>query len=124
MKKIVFLLSLFAVALFTSCDKRQSAIDELESFSEELKENASEYTNEDWEEAGNQYQMLVEQVDQYEYTDEELKEIGKLKARCIKYMSKGAMKQLEEGFHNMTKQIEGAMEEFGLDDDGDYSEED
>ena len=124
MKKIAFLLSLFAVALFTSCDKRQSAIDDLESFSEELKENASEYTNEDWEEAGNQYQMLVEQVDQYEYTDEELKEIGKFKARCIKYMSKGAIKQLEEGIHNMTKQIEGAMEEFGLDDDGDYSEED
>ena len=112
MKKIAFLLSLFAVALFTSCDKRQSAIDDLESFSEELKENASEYTNEDWEEAGNQYQMLVEQVDQYEYTDEELKEIGKLKAKCFRSFAKSSAKALKSTMHNFKMQLDGASEEM------------
>ena len=115
MKKIIFLFSLLALALFTSCDKKQSAIDDLESFSQELKENSFDYNNQDWEEAHEQYQLLVEQIDQYEYTDEELKEIGKLKAGCLKQMAKGAMKQFQDGIHNITKQMEGAIEEFRID---------
>ena len=107
----------------TSCDKRQSAINDLENLSEELKENSSDYSSQDWEEANEQYQLLVEQIDQYEYTDEELKEIGKIKARCLKQMTKGAMKQLQDGIHSITKQMEGAIEEFGIDsDDDDYDD--
>ena len=48
---------------FTSCDKRQSAINNLENFSEELKENSSDYSSQDWEEANEQDQLLVEQID-------------------------------------------------------------
>lgn len=123
MKKIAFLLSLFAVALFTSCDKRQSAINDLENLSEELKENSSDYNSQNWEEANEQYQLLVEKIDQYEYTDEELKEIGRIKARCLKQMTKGAMKQLQDGIHSITKQMEGAIEEFGIDSDDDDSDD-
>ena len=86
---------------------------------EELKENSSDYSSQDWEEANEQYQLLVEQIDQYEYTDEELKEIGKIKARCLKRMTKGAMKQLQDGIHSITKQMEGAIEECGIDSDAD-----
>lgn len=123
MKKIIFSLSLLIIALLTSCDKRQSAIDDLENFSQELKENSSDYSNQDWEEANEQYQLLVEQIDQYEYTDEELKEIGKLKARCLKQMTKGAMKQFQDGIHSITKQMEGAIEEFGIDSEDDDSDD-
>lgn len=123
MKKIIFSLSLLVIALLTSCDKKQSAIDDLENFSQELKENSSDYSNQDWEEANEQYQLLVEQIDQYEYTDEELKEIGKLKARCLKQMTKGAMKQFQDGIHSITKQMEGAIEEFGIDSEDDDSDD-
>ena len=121
MKVIYFFIKLLMSITFTSCDKRQSAINDLENFSEELKENSSDYSSQDWEEANEQYQLLVEQIDQYEYTDEELKEIGKFKARCLKQMSKGAMKQLQDGIHSITKQMEGAIEEFGFDSDDDNS---
>ena len=126
MKRIYFFIMLVMSIAFTSCDKKQSAINDLENFSEELKENSSDYSSQDWEEANEQYQLLVEQIDQYEYTDEELKEIGKLKARCLKQMTKGAMKQFQDGIHSITKQMEGAIEEFGInfeDDDSDDSED-
>lgn len=123
MKRIYFFIMLVMSIAFTSCDKKQSAINDLENFSEELKENSSDYSSQDWEEANEQYQLLVEQIDQYEYTDEELKEIGKLKARCLKQMTKGAMKQFQDGIHSITKQMEGAIEEFGIDsDDDDYDD--
>ena len=121
MERIYFLILLVMSIAFTSCDKRQSAINNLENFSEELKENSSDYSSQDWEEANEQYQLLVEQIDQYEYTDEELKEIGKIKARCLKQMTKGAMKQFQDGIHSITKQMEGAIEEFGIDSDDDNS---
>ena len=126
MKRIYFFIMLVMSIAFTSCDKKQSAINDLENFSEELKENSSDYSSQDWEEANEQYQLLVEQIEQYEYTDEELKEIGKLKARCLKQMTKGAMKQFQDGIHSITKQMEGAIEEFGInseDDDSDDSED-
>ena len=125
MKRIYFYFFIMLVMsiAFTSCDKKQSAINDLENFSEELKENSSDYSSQDWEEANEQYRLLVEQIDQYEYTDEELKEIGKLKARCLKQMTKGAMKQFQDGIHSITKQMEGAIEEFGIDsDDDDYDD--
>lgn len=123
MKRIYFFIMLVMSIAFTSCDKKQSAINDLENFSEELKENSSDYSSQDWEEANEQYQLLVEQIDQYEYTDEELKEIGKLKARCLKQMTKGAMKQFQDGIHSITKQMEGAIEEFGIDYDDDDSDD-
>ena len=123
MNKIVFFFLFISCVLLCSCDKRQTAINDLENFSEELKENCSEYSYQDWEEASAQYEQLVEQIDQYEYTDEELKEIGKLKARCLKQMSMGAMKQLQGRIHSFTKQMEGALEELGGGDTDEASDE-
>ncbi len=123
MKRIYFFIMLVMSIAFTSCDKKQSAINDLENFSEELKEYSSDYSSQDWEEANEQYRLLVEQIDQYEYTDEELKEIGKIKARCLKQMTKGAMKQFQDGIHSITKQMEGAIEEFGIDSDDDDSDD-
>ena len=123
MKRIYFFIMLVMSIAFTSCDKKQSAINDLENFSEELKEYSSDYSSQDWEEANEQYRLLVEQIDQYEYTDEELKEIGKIKARCLKQMTKGAMKQFQDGIHSITKQMEGAKEEFGIDSDDDDSDD-
>ena len=123
MKRIHFFIMLVMSIAFTSCDKKQSAINDLENFSEELKEYSSDYSSQDWEEANEQYRLLVEQIDQYEYTDEELKEIGKIKARCLKQMTKGAMKQFQDGIHSITKQMEGAIEEFGIDSDDDDSDD-
>ena len=98
--------------VLTACNKQEQAIDDLRSFSEQLKEESAEYTQEDWQQAGDQYQQIVEEINQYEYTDEQLKEIGRLQAVCIKQMSKGAMKLLRQNINSISKQLEGALEEF------------
>ena len=83
--------------VLTACNKQEQAIDDLRSFSEQLKEESDDYT---------------ENIDQYEYTDDQQKEIGRLKAVCIKQMSKGAMKILRHNMNTISKQLEGALEEF------------
>ena len=98
--------------VLTACNKQEQAIDDLRSFSEQLKEESADYTEEDWQQAGEQYQLLIENIDQYEYTDDQQKEIGRLKAVCIKQMSKGAMKILRHNMNTISKQLEGALEEF------------
>lgn len=87
---------------------------ELEHLSEELNDNSSKYSRQDWEDAFVQYQQIIEQIDQYEYTDEELKEIGKLKVRCLKEMSKGSLKQFQGEIYSVSKQLEGALEESDI----------
>ena len=50
MKRIVFLL-IIVCSIFSSCDKKKAAIDDLVDFSEELTENSSEYSKKEWENA-------------------------------------------------------------------------
>ena len=113
MKRIVFLL-IIVCSMFSSCDKQKAAIDDLVDFSEELTENSSEYSKEEWEKAIAKYQKIVDKIDQYEYSDEELKKIGKYKTRCLKYLTKTTIKQVSDHVHKVTKQLEGALEEFGV----------
>ena len=59
--------------VLTACNKQEQAIDDLRSFSEQLKEESADYTEEDWQQAGEQYQLLIENIDQYEYTYDQQK---------------------------------------------------
>ena len=81
MKKNTFLILLTFCALLSSCNNKQAAIDELEAYSVELKENSSDYSNQEWEDANEQYLQLVEQIEQYEYTGAPDKPCGVL-CRC------------------------------------------
>ena len=38
--------------VLTACNKQEQAIDDLRSFSEQLKEESADYTEEDWQQAG------------------------------------------------------------------------
>ena len=105
---------LMSCFLFSSCDKKQAAIDSLEDFSEELKENSNEYSVEEWEESIAEYQQIVEKLEQYDYSDEDLKKIGKYKTRCLKAIVNNTILKVSDKIHRTTKQLEGALEELGL----------
>lgn len=115
-KYIVTLFTSLCLLGMTSCDHKQTAIDELEGFAEELKESSEQYTKEDWNAATEQYQAIETELEQYEFTDEELKEIGKIKARCIKYFSKGSIMMIGKELKSFRIQLEGAIEELSKDD--------
>ena len=113
MKKIITIcLGLILMLGMNSCETPRSAVRELESFLYELENNYLSYTEEDWEIAADTYFAIEEKLDLYDYTDEELKEIGRLKGRCIGMMAKRVTIDYKKKFDDATKEIEGAIEGF------------
>ena len=109
------LLTAFVFTLFfslTSCDSSQSAINDLEMLLHEIETNYQSYTEEDWENMSLSYSAIEEELAKYEYTDEELKEIGRLKGRCMGYLTKQSLKDLEKQIKDLTKELEGGIEGF------------
>jgi peptidoglycan hydrolase CwlO-like protein len=109
MKKVLSLIG-FVVLIFFSCNSKNEPIDDLKDLSLELQENSNNYTEKDWEEAKQEYENIDNQLKQYNYTDEELKEIGKLKSKCSTYFMKSYIKSIRKDIHNFSKEIEGAAE--------------
>lgn len=112
MKRFSFFILLMVCLFLLACDKKQAAIDDLENFAVELKENSASYTADDWDDAKAEYELLVEQLEQYDYSEAEQKQIGRLKTRCLKQLGKGAVRQFKDGLRDVTDQIRGAIEEI------------
>ena len=120
MKKIYYLVvcGVFAM-LFASCSTKQSAINQLESFSTELRDHSRYYGIQDWEKAGKKFVDITKTVKKYElkYTPEELARIGKLEGECAGYMARGAKDNVTDrlkGFLNELKGIlQGVTDAFG-----------
>lgn len=113
MKKYLFICLTFALVFsFTSCDSSQSAINDLEVLLQEIETNYQTYTEEDWENMSLSYSAIEEELTKHEYTDEELKEIGRLKGKCMGYLTKQSIKDLEKQIKDLTKELEGGIEGF------------
>jgi hypothetical protein len=113
MKKYLFICLTFALVFsFTSCDSSQSAINDLEVLLQEIETNYQTYTEEDWENISLSYSAIEEELAKHEYTDEELKEIGRLKGKCMGYLTKQSIKDLEKQIKDLTKELEGGIEGF------------
>lgn len=57
-------------------------------------------------------EILKFQSSKYEYTDEELKEIGKLRGQILAKMTKRAIKDFTKQVYDLSKQLEGGLERF------------
>ena len=99
------------ISLFISCvDLKINPLDKMESFTEELELNSANYTQEDWDVAENQYELICEELDQYDYTDEELRHIGKLKGRCTTIFAKHVVSGVKRDIYRLGKEVEGFFE--------------
>lgn len=85
----------------TSCSTKQHAINQLENFSEELRDHSANYSINDWKKAGEKFVKIREKISKHEldYTPEEKERIGKLEGKCAGYMAKG----VKEGFFDKLK---------------------
>ena len=113
MKKNLFI-SLFIALVFslTSCESSQTAINDLEDLLHEIETNYQSYTEEDWENISVSYSAIEEELTQHEYTDEELKKIGRMKGKCMGYITKQSLNNLEKQIKDFTKELEGGIEGF------------
>lgn len=116
MNIIKFLTSFILCAMLSlcmmSCHSKQTPINRLEELAEEVQQNASDYTEEDWQSAANEIELIEVEIEQYEdeYTDEELKEIGRLKGIYLAQLTKYSIKSFKNELEDAMKESEGIIE--------------
>ena len=115
----IWMACIVMVLALASCSTKQSAINQLESFSTELRDHSRYYDVQDWERAGKKFVDVTKKVKKYQmdYTPEELARIGKLEGECAGYMARGAKDNVTDrlrGFINELKGIlQGVTDAFG-----------
>ena len=112
MRNIVIYISVLIAAIVSACNSPQLAISDLESLVSDVEMNHESYTAEDWDNVIASYSMIEEEMLQYDYTDEELKEIGRLKGRYLGYITKQAIKETEKQANDFLKELEGGVSGF------------
>lgn len=103
-------LSLLMVVAFSSCQTKQHAINELESFSNELRDHGEYYDVNDWKKAAQQFQKIRKNIDKHDYTAAERKEIGKLEGQCAGYFVSGVKQKLTNGILGIGGELKGILE--------------
>lgn len=113
MKKVYYLVvcGVFAM-LFASCSTKQTAINQLESFSTELRDHSRYYDIRDWEKAGKKFVDITKKVRKYDldYTPEEKARIGKLEGECAGYMARGAKDNVTDRLRGLLNEIQGIIQ--------------
>ncbi len=102
-----------ALALaFASCTTKQSAINQLETFTYELRDNSRNYDVNDWEKAGKKFVNIRSKIHKHEfdYTTEEKVKIGQLEGQCATYMVQGAQEGFLDKLMNFGGELKGILE--------------
>lgn len=110
MKKLI-LCTTMLLAL-TACSTKQSALNQLEDFSYELRDHSRDYDVDDWERAGKRFVTIRERIHKHEfdYTASEKAKIGRLESDCVKYMAKGAKDGVFDKLKNIGSEIKGVIQ--------------
>ena len=119
---------LVCVFLFASCQNKQTPIKKLETLDKTLTQKSNSFTTQVWENAIAEYEQIEKELSIYNYTDEELRMIGRIKGRLWAKISKEYLNTAAEGIDAYLKMFEGALEGFmeelgsAFDDTEDYDE--
>ena len=102
------------VLCMMGCKSKFSPVNKLEKLTEDIQNNAQNYTQEEWEATIGELELIENEIEQYksEYTDEEIKEIGRLKGICPAQFTKHSIKTFKNGFEDVMKEAEGLIEGF------------
>lgn len=110
MKKFI-VFSLMAVVL-AACNPQQTAVDDLATFTERLEKESAEWSPAEWDDAMQHFSEITQTIERYQYTDEELQEIGRLEGRCFAYFAAYAASQFEAQTHDALQELQGAVDGF------------
>lgn len=113
MKNLVVLIcGLILCITLLSCHSKQTPITRLSDIVEDLQQNASEYSEEDWQYFAEEFESIEAEIEQYryDYTAEELNEIGRLKGICIAQLTKYSLNALKNEFDNSVNELNGLVE--------------
>ena len=103
---------LFCILVFASCENKQTPVKKLEKLDRTLVQQSESFTEQDWEAAIAEYEQIERELSMYNYTDEELRMIGRMKGRLWAKISKEYLNTAAEGIDAYLKMFEGALEGF------------
>lgn len=110
MKKI---LSLFSIAfILLACNPKQSALNSLERFTNRMEQKSDSWSEADWDDAAQQYDEITQTLKRYDYSEEELKYIGRLEGRCMAYFMEHYTNTAVDRFKDATNELEGVFDGF------------
>lgn len=108
-KLTIFLLAMAFV--LTACStEEERQMRNLQQFTTDLQTNCRQYSDEDWECALQEYEQITADMETCRFTDEERREIGKLKGKCLTLFSKYAMEAYKRDLIGTAKELEGTVE--------------
>lgn len=97
---------------FTSCNNKNTPIHDLEELSEDLKQNSKDYSDDDWAAISQSLDNINNEIDEHrsEYTDEEMKEIGRLKRHLRGLSHEVCSQERLSTTQNLIQQFGGAIQ--------------
>lgn len=114
-KKMVLGLALIVAMLsVSSCATRESAINDLENFSYELRDNSQYYTAKKWHRAIDKFGRIRREISRHDYTVAERQRIGRLEGDCARYMVRGAKDGVVNSVFGLGSEIQGILDAFGV----------
>lgn len=115
MKKMSNALGLLCCTLLisfalSSCATRQSAVNDLERFSIELRDNSQYYNAKQWKKAVTKFGKLRKEIANHKYSPAERKRIGQLEGDCARHMVGGVKGRID----GLGSEIQGVLDAIGL----------
>ena len=114
-KKMLMGLALIVAMLsVSSCATRESAINDLEKFSFELRDNSQYYTAKKWRKAVDKFGKIRREISRHDYTVAERQRIGRLEGDCARYMVRGVKEGVMNSVFGLGSEIQGILDAFGV----------
>jgi hypothetical protein len=114
MTRIKIKLIVFAFIVFTqtACKNVQSKLDQVSSKIEYTEKNKKEMTSDDWASLELQMKELERdyELNKDKYSEEQIKEIGKLQGRYSALLLKKGLNDFQESVKDLGNQVEGFIE--------------
>lgn len=115
MKNMLAGLALFVAALSAgSCATRESAVNDLQNFSYELRDNSQYYTARKWKKAVKKFGRIRREIARHDYTVAERQRIGKLEGDCARYMVRGVKDGVGDQVLGIGSEIQGILDAIGI----------
>lgn len=112
MKRVLLIAVILTVALSGIYASPGSPIKKLEKLVENVEENHASFTDKDWKKIAETYDEIKAELKKEEFSNEELKEIGKLKGRLKGYLTQKKLKALGKDIEEIASEVGGGIEGF------------
>lgn len=105
-KLLVNLLALVFCGSLMACNPDKTAYESLENFTERLEQKSADWSEADWDDALQKYSEIVQTLERYNYSDEQLESIGRLEGKCMAiFVRHGFENRFREGFFRSPRSI-------------------